>query len=359
MCGSWKGWEVWRFVKIDDKETFIITSWTHDRKVLCSNRDGRVFTTENKEGSWEKWKVSLHPKSHGVMIQSVEHGRYLAFSGKDLYTMVKDEDTAWHLEPANLNRFFISSKCHDKRISSSNDHPFSNHTRKEWEMWVIEPTGATIGQFVIRSVEHGKYLCSTEGGKLIVSESHQPWTICSSPHGGVFLQSVETGGRLSCNENGHVYTTDASEIWETFCLEPIMPITISGKQIWSLVGIGVTSIVLAVATPFAVMGAIGAIWFGAEGIAAGLMAAGMMSAEAIASGGGVIAGETVATLQSIGAVGLGAAGASAAAAGGAAVGGLSSLGVLLASQGLVNGQDKIKLDEYAKYLPLCSWCMRK
>jgi hypothetical protein len=138
-----------------------------------------------------------------------------------------------------------------------------------------------------------------------------------------------------------------------------MPITISGKQIWSLVGIGVTSIVLAVATPFAVMGAIGAIWFGAEGIAAGLMAAGMMSAEAIASGGGVIAGETVATLQSIGAVGLGAAGASAAAAGGAAVGGLSSLGVLLASQGLVNGQDKIKLDEYAKYLPLCSWCMRK
>jgi hypothetical protein len=64
--GNWKGWEVWRFVKIDDKGTFIITSWTHDRKVLCSNGDGRVFTTADKEGSWEKWKISLHPTSHGV-----------------------------------------------------------------------------------------------------------------------------------------------------------------------------------------------------------------------------------------------------------------------------------------------------
>ena len=71
-------------MKIHDEGTFIITSWTHDRKVLCSNGDGRVLTTENKEGSWEKWKVSLHPKSHGVKIQSVEHGRYLAYSGKDL-----------------------------------------------------------------------------------------------------------------------------------------------------------------------------------------------------------------------------------------------------------------------------------
>jgi len=112
-------------VKIDDEGTFIITSWTHNCKLLCSNGDGRVLTTENKEGSWEKWKVSLHSKSHGVKIQSVEHGRYLAYSGKDLYTMVKDEDTAWHLEPANRNQFFISLTSRGKRISSSHDSPFT------------------------------------------------------------------------------------------------------------------------------------------------------------------------------------------------------------------------------------------
>ena len=358
MDGNWKGWEVWRFVKIHDEGTFIITSWTHDRKVLCSNGDGRVLTTENKEGSWEKWKVSLHPKSHGVKIQSVEHGRYLTYSGKDLYTMVKDEDTAWHLEPANRTQFFISLTSHDKRISSSHDSPFTltSHNRKGWEKWVIDPTGSPIGQFIIRSLEHGKYLGSSDNGKLIVSESQQHWTIFSSQCGDVFIQSLETGRRLSCDVNGHAYTTDASEGWETFCLEPIMPATINEQQIWR---IGATSIVLAVATPFAVMGAIGAIGFGAEGIAAGSMAAGMMSAEAIASGGAVIAGGTVATLQSIGAVGLGAGLGSAAAAAGAAVGGLSSLGVVLASKGLVNGQEGVKLGEYANHLPLCSWRMWK
>ncbi len=272
-----------------------------------------------------------------MKIRSVEHGRYLAYSGKDLYTMVKDEDTAWHLEPANRNQFFISSKSHDKRISSSHDSPFAftSHNRKGSEKWVIDPTGGPIGQFIIRSLEHGKYLGSSDGGKLIVSESQQHWTICSSQYGGVFIQSLETGGRLSCNVNGHAYTTDTSEGWKTFCLEPIMPVTINEKQIWR---IGATSIVLAVATPFAVMGAIGAIGFGAEGIAAGSMAAVMMSAEAIAYGGGVLTGGTVATLQSIGAVGLGAGLGSAAAAAGAVVGGLSSLGVVLASKGLANGR---------------------
>jgi hypothetical protein len=190
-----------------------------------------VITTENKEGSWEKWKISLHPTSHGVKIQSVEHGRYLAYSGKDLYTMVKDEDTAWHLEPANRNQFFISSTSHDKRISSSHDRPFTSHNRKGWEKWVIDPTGGSIGQFIIRSLEHGKYLGSSEGGKLIVSESQQHWTICSSQYGGVFIQPLETGGRLSCDENYHAYTTENSKGWETFCLEPIMPATINKKQI--------------------------------------------------------------------------------------------------------------------------------
>ncbi len=242
---------------------------------------------------------------------------------------------------------------------SSHDRPFTSHNRKGWEKWVIDPTGGSIGQFIIRSLEHGKYLGSSEGGKLIVSETQQHWTICSSQYGGVFIQSLETGGRLSCDENGHAYTTENSEGWETYCLEPIMPATINKKQIWSWVGIGATSIVLAVATPFAVMGAIGAIGFGAEGIAAGSMAAGMMSAEAIASGGAVITGGTVATLQSIGAVGLGAGLGSAAAAAGAAVGGLSSLGVVLASKGLANGQEGVKLSEYANHLPLCSWRMWK
>lgn len=354
MSGNWQGWEVWRFTRVDGAGTFIITSWTHDNKVLCSNGDGGVFTTENKHGSWEKWKISIHPKSHGVGIQSIEHGRFLAFSGHDLYTMDKEDDTAWHLEPAHGNRFFISATCHDKRLSSTNEHPFTHHNREAWEKWVIEPTN-NMGHFTIRSQEHGTYLGSSEDGGLVVSGNQQHWVIIVSSHGGFFIQSVEHGRKLSCDDNGHPYTTEASEGWETWRLEPIMPGTLTGKQIWSWVSIGATAAATAVVMPFAVMGAIGAMGFGAAGIVEGTLAAGMMSAEAIASGGGVAAAGTVATLQSIGAAGLGAAGASAAATAGALAGGLTSLGVVAASKGLANEQERIKLEEPEKHLPLCSW----
>ena len=45
-----------------------------------------------------------------------------------------------------------------------------------------------------------------------------------------------------------------------------------------MVGHGSATVTLAVAAPFAVMGVVGAIGFGAEGVVAGSMAAGMMSA---------------------------------------------------------------------------------
>ena len=134
-----------------------------------------------------------------------------------------------------------------------------------------------------------------------------------------------------------------------------MPVTISGKQIWSYVGIGVGTIALLVAAPFAFMGAVGAMGFGAGGIAGGSMAAGMMSAEAITAGGGVAAAGTVATLQSIGAAGLGVAGASAAATAGAVAGGLTSFGIAAGSGGMNNNQGQIRLDEAGSRLLLCAW----
>lgn len=305
-----------------------------------------------------KWRVSLDPEAHGVRIQSVEHGRFLAYSGNRLYTVHQpecSEDNVWHLEPGHRNYFFVSITCHDKRLSSTKDNPCTHSNRQAWEKWAIDPNNEQLGHFEIRSLEDGKYLGSTEDGKLVVIESSQLWTIGSSPYGGVYIHSVEHGGRLSCDADGHPYTTTDSGRWETWKLEPIMPITISGKQIFSLVGIGVTSITLAVATPFAVMGVVGAMGFGAEGIAAGSMAAGMMSAEAIASGGGVIAGGTVAALQSIGAAGLGAAGITAAAGTGAAVGGSAALGITAAAKGLDSHKKTIVLQEPEQDLPLCSW----
>lgn len=344
---------MWRFHRIGGDSAFTITSWTHDSDVLCSNENGEVFTAntgKNKEKeTCEIWTVSLHSTGKGVRIQSAKYGKLLAFSGHDLYTVDREEGTAWELEPAHSNQFFISATCHDKRLSTTKDYPLTQSNRSAEEKWVIESD--VIGRFTIRSKEHGMHLGSSDDGSIVISESKQTsWTIGSSPHGsgGVFIQSAEHCKRLSCDDNGHPYTTDSSGGWETWRLEPILPNVMTRKTMWSLVGIGIGMSTM----PFAVMGAIGAIGFEAGGIAAGSMAAGMMS-----SSGGVVAGGTVATLQSIGAAGLGAAGASAAATAGAAVGGLTSLSVAAATNSLVTEQQMIRQEEPERHLPLCSWRM--
>jgi hypothetical protein len=328
MSQNWKGWEVWRFIRDESSGHFIITSWTHSKRVLCSGPDGRVFTTENKEGTWEKWRIVSHPKLEGLRIESVEHHRFLSFSGQDLYTNnQEEEDTAWFVEPAHSNHFFISATSHDRRVSSSNEHPFTSKNRKSWEKWIIEPTNEEIGQYTIRSMEHGKYLCSQEDNRIVVSEKKYLWTIgiSTQEEGGYLIHSAEHGGRLTLDENGNLYTEEVGDSHVVWQLEPILPHTINGKQIWSWVGLGVTSIVTAIAMPFLVMGVVGAKGFGACG--------------------------TAASLRSTCAVGLGLTVTSVAVGAGAATGGLVSF----ANNKFGNKHERIVLDEPEKYLPLCSW----
>ncbi|KAL3799620.1 hypothetical protein ACHAWO_008936 [Cyclotella atomus] len=193
MSENWAGWEVWRFSKSGDDDTFVITSWTHHKKVLRSDGAGRVFTTENEDGNWEKWRVVKHPTREGVMIESVEHGGFLAFSGHDLYTMDKENDSSWFIEPAT-NHFFISNVSHDRRLSSSDKNPFTSENRKDWEKWIIQPDG-DMGEFSIRSVTHGKYLHSVENDdELVVNEYKHLWIIKSSPHGGMSAEAIASGG---------------------------------------------------------------------------------------------------------------------------------------------------------------------
>ena len=148
--------------------------------------------------------------------------------------------------------------------AQKNDQLVTHHNRKAREKWIVKPTSKNVGHFTIRSVEHGKYLGSSGDGKLIVSP--QRWTIGSSPHGGIFIQSVAQGGWLSCNDNGHPYISEVNEIWETWRLEPIMPGTINGRQLSRWFGIGVATVTLAVAAPFVVVGAVGAVAFGGEAL---------------------------------------------------------------------------------------------
>lgn len=368
MKQNWQGWEVWRFTKKEKSGNFLISSWTHDHKVLCSDSNGRVYSDDKKmlvEGDnlmQGEWTIAIHPVLHGITIKSVKHGRYLVLCDNGLVTssdqIETDPTTAcWHLDSAHRNHFFISSKCHDKRLACTIENTVRTfNNRKEWEKWVVEPTNDELGHFTIRSLEHGVYLGSLKDGTLVSSGSKQSWYIVPSPNKeGIFIQSVEHHHYLSCNVDGILSTQKECENFEVWNLEPILPSTVSLKNYRSWALIGVATVAAAVAAPFAVTGIVGAMGFGIGGIEAGSIAAGMMSAEALAAGGGVAAGGTVATLQSIGAVGLGLVGSSVAATTGAVAGGLTSLSVAAASGGLNNNQEQIRLENAGSQLPLCAW----
>lgn len=139
--------------------------------------------------------------------------------------------------------------------------------------------------------------------------------------------------------------SDGNETWD---LECVLPHTITGKQIW--IGTGITA-AAAISTPFAILGAVGAMGFGAGGIAVESFGAWMMSLY----GGLTPAGGIVATLQSIGAAGLGLGLTSVAVGAGAITGGLTSFGVIKVINEFGTEQEKITIDEPAQQLPLCSW----
>jgi hypothetical protein len=340
MNSNWKGWEVWCLSEGTNDGSFIITSWTHDRKVLCSDPDGTVRTTENPGGAWEQWKVQK-VSERGVILRSVAHeDRVLWTDGQTLRTEFyyddggnggsnNQEDCLWCLEPAHTNHFFLSSHASDQRVGCTPDRAvFTTDNRKEWEHWVVEFVGS--GAVVLKSHAHhneARFLTVEDGSKVTMGHKAYTWQVELSPHGGVTFCSMDCKKFLTCNPGVDGVTLaieeahDAEDKSMSWILEPRMPSTISANQIWALTGAALFGLTTVIAAPFAVVGMVGAMGFGTGGIVAGSAAAGMMSAEAIAAGGaGVAAGGTVATLQSIGAVGLGVAGTSGAMAGGAVLG---------------------------------------
>lgn len=361
MSKNWKGWEVWRFIEVGDGHVRIM-SW-HDNHMLCSDGDGKVSTTHNIMGEWEKWEVSLAPDgSNGVVIKSVSHGRFLQV-GKQGKLSTSDSLTGllstWHITAANRQQFFLSSLAHDKRISCSKSGIFSTKNRKEWEVWELHSEGN--GFVYLLSRKFGKILCSDQDGNLYQTDNvgeNALWKIEISPTNSLHILSKSSCRYLSCGSDGKQLSTcitNEPEGSETWSLEPILPSKMTGEKMRNLSIGGSVAALSIIAAPFAVVGAIGAMGFGSAGIASGSMAAGMMSAEAIASGGAIAAGGTVATLQSIGAAGLGMAGTAASMSAGAVVG-ASAIGIsAAASNGDTSmGESTTSMSTYHNR-PFCAW----
>lgn len=357
LTENWEGWEVWRFVEAGEGHIRIM-SW-HDNHFLLSDRNGKVSTTDNMAGDWEKWEVDLAPgRFHGVTIKSVSHGRYLQVESDNTLSTTeffKGGRCIWHVSSANRRNFFLSSPTHDKRIGCTEEKIQSTRNRKDWEVWeLVTYEGDGLVDVALRSRKFGTYICSDQDGNLYQGKSfgvNALWKIQSSSNR---IVSKASGRYLSC-DGDKLSTSNHPGPSEQWCLEPVMPITCTASQMRNKIfGYKVAAISI-IAAPFAVVGAIGALGFGAGGIAAGSAAAGMMSAEAIAAGGTVVAGGTVATLQSIGAVGLGFAGTAASMSAGAVVG-ASAVGISEAvSTGHQSRGESTETTVIAHNRPFCDW----
>jgi hypothetical protein len=328
MDSNWKGWEVFRFIE-DGDGRLVITSWTHDSKVLSCDAKGDVLMKEqNKRDDCDKWTVQKAKDSSGVLLESVTFpGRFLCFDDDSLRIVENMEriGVTWDLQAANRNLFYISNPFHDRRVSSrENGDLFTvthKHNQSFWEQWKVER--ADEGGFTICSDYHAKYLTMASDGSLLSVDHPEKWSIGESPHGGIFITSPTGERQISCDRDGNLSTTqDICGKSESWFLEPCMPSSKSKGQLAVLGATCTAALALSVAAPFAVMGWVAGLGFGAEGIVAGSTAAAMMSAEAAVAGGGIAAGGTVAMLQSIGAAGLGFSGTTMAVSGGALAGGL-------------------------------------
>ena len=102
-------WEVWRFIRDESSGHFIITSWVHEDKSLCSGPDGWVFTTENKdkEGTWDKqceWRIMSSPNAEGL---------------KNDTTIVSEKKQLWNMGRSMRERggYLILSAEYGRRLT--------------------------------------------------------------------------------------------------------------------------------------------------------------------------------------------------------------------------------------------------
>lgn len=213
LSPNWKGWEIWRFIEAGYGHVRI-SNWTHNGKFICSDDQGKVWTTDNHLGEWELWNVERAPNNaDGVVIKSVSHHRFLAAMNDSWISTSNDfcgNVTTWQTEAANANCFYISSVRGDKRIGSSVNGVFSTKNRKGWEVWVMEREG--WGAISLRSKAHGKRLGSDSKGHVYVTNEmwreSELWILERlDEKDGFLIKSAKHGRYLSHDDgNGKIAT---------------------------------------------------------------------------------------------------------------------------------------------------------
>ncbi|CAJ1966407.1 unnamed protein product [Cylindrotheca closterium] len=263
--------EVWRFIEVGNGGALVIATWSHAQTFyLSSDGDGNVFTTKNRLGHNERWK--LERTENGARIVSVAHkGRYLSVGNDDgealFRTTTQPNDYAkWHTEAAHSNTYhlqsiFVTSLKEDAPYISSDRKgraSLSKHKR-DWEEWKLERFDDDY--VTLYSKKHEQYLGSNSVGEVTTTKKVGEWSLWSieqSTYGGIYLKSKTYQRRLAVVGEGEMSTLCTTKeqysSHETWRLEPCLPFFLSPTKIAAMASAGVLGLALTVAMPYALLG---------------------------------------------------------------------------------------------------------
>jgi len=296
MSTKFQGWEAWRFSEAGMDGHIRISPWAHREKLLSSDDDGFVCTTEER-GDAEIWSVEKAPNGlYGVIIKSAQTNRVLRYDESEsrFHTIpssshLLDESCVWDLESVHRQVYYIVASDSGRKLEAARKGLGTSGlpVRFSSEEWKIIPTNDP-GVVILFSVARQGYLSSDASGNVFLSTKNPwngsaKWTVEERETGFVIL-SWNTKRVLVAPENGLIITVAAGTMvngstrWK---LEPKLPRQVNKEKVQAVgtaVAIGVAG---TVATPFLIGGAIGVLGVAHVGVAGEIAIGSIRAVEAL------------------------------------------------------------------------------
>lgn len=292
-----QGWEAWRFSEAGNGYVRI-SPWAHSEKLLTSDEDGYVCTTEEQRGSAEIWSVEKAPNGlYGVIIKSAESGRILRYNHKreNFHTIERtsyllDESCVWDLESLHRQTYYLVSTDSGRKLEATRKGLGTSGlpVRFASEEWKVVISDNEPGVVMLFSINRQQYLASEASGEvMLVTDPPQndsaKWTV-EERETGIVILSLYTKRVLVAPEQGTICTVEAGTMvmgttrWN---LEAKIPRQVNREKMQAVgtaVAIGVAG---TVATPFLIGGAIGVLGVAHVGVAGEIAIGSIRAVEAL------------------------------------------------------------------------------
>jgi len=215
--------QVWRIIELE-KNNIWISSWVHDSYFLCTDKDGKLFMTNDRFSEGVKWRIENKPKTLIISyhFNTVIDIKYYSGSRPPLKEL-EESLNARNRSMKKSHSFSLSSACRNEysiapaissgwlNCSDSDDCLYSSNyvshiDQKMGCKWDLE--------------QNGKNFCISSSNTKLMKQTS--WQIIKSLDGTWLLVS-EKGEYLTYNKDGKVFLATEQEEWNTWCLEPCLP----------------------------------------------------------------------------------------------------------------------------------------